>query len=488
MTDLYKHKSWYYQGELNKNPINNLKAIIVSHAGNKESHNIMLECYNKVHDKFTECIILSTNHKTKNNHILNLNELNELNFNFIIKDYNLSLDKNNLVFKNEHSWKVQLPFLKLLNIKYITPILIGKYDINLINNLYTIITNNPNILIVINTDLLHCGPNYDNECPNYNIECQDRNKECQDVNKFNMNTVDNIKNYFGDNKTELHKYKNKLSTMCGYICMKLSLDLLKKLDVLLVHKKVLSYKFNKNSVGYPNFIFINKNIELLKIPRYILEIIHNIPLKSSKKTDDEINLLLNKYLKPLKYKKLKNKYGIFITIEKDNKLRGCLGTFKLSDDIGKTIAEKTIDTAFNDKRFEPITKEELNKLTYKVNFVYKPFIAYNDNTKDLIEIFNSIYIILGVHGITITFENNNKATYLANVVKKISSNKKKLELKDWIKIVNMLKKKSNGKGNIIKVELYKCEEFHEDEELILETNYNLPILLLGAALISQFKT
>ena len=69
---------------------------------------------------------------------------------------------------------------------------------------------------------------------------------------------------------------------------------------------------------------------------------------------------------PLEY--LENKAGVFVTIEKNNELRGCIGTYLPTK---KNIAEEIIDNAIlaatEDYRFGTIKKEELSGLSY---FVY----------------------------------------------------------------------------------------------------------------------
>jgi len=70
---------------------------------------------------------------------------------------------------------------------------------------------------------------------------------------------------------------------------------------------------------------------------------------------------------------LGRKAGTFVTIEKENDLRGCIGTYLATR---KNIAEETIHNAIaaatEDYRFRPITKEELPKLSYTVYILSEP--------------------------------------------------------------------------------------------------------------------
>tara|TARA_A100001015_G_scaffold293665_1_gene370546 strand:- start:1714 stop:3141 length:1428 start_codon:yes stop_codon:yes gene_type:complete len=473
MNLLEKHNSWLHINNFERKSLENLRAILVPHAGIKESKNKAIEAYKLIPKTFNHAIIISTNHYTSDNHILDNKYIYFEDHKFEIDSLDLKLDKSNNVFENEHSWKVQIPFLKYLNFKKLTVILVGKYDNNLLDLIYSKI--NEKHFIICNTDLLHCGNNYNNICPN-------------NINEFNDNTLLNIKNYFYKN-TKLIREKNNLKTMCGYEAVKLFLDLLKKLDI----KKIgdysqLSYQMKNeslNSVGYPVMYFsTNDRINLLSIPRITLQYYFDNHKNLNK------NKILDDFEEKYEFEKLNEKYGIFVTIEKVGKLRGCIGTFELSNNLGRTIADKTLDSAFNDSRFEPIEKNELDELTYKVNFLSKPEIIYNDSDKTDSQIYNLIKneIIVGVHGITIYYQNSS-ATYLASVL--IDSFKiTNFTFDDWNTISSSLRKKANGIGNIINVERYMCQEFSEDNKLLLKGgSYQqiLPIFLLGLAWLSIMK-
>ena len=69
---------------------------------------------------------------------------------------------------------------------------------------------------------------------------------------------------------------------------------------------------------------------------------------------------------------MQKKRGVFVTIKKEEKLRGCIGTIKPTKE---TLAEEIIANAVNackDPRFPSITKEELSELSYEVNILTEP--------------------------------------------------------------------------------------------------------------------
>ncbi len=65
--------------------------------------------------------------------------------------------------------------------------------------------------------------------------------------------------------------------------------------------------------------------------------------------------------------------GVFVTILKDNKLRGCVGTFlPTKEDIFKEIVSNAISAGIYDYRFGPIKESELPLLSYEVSIIGKP--------------------------------------------------------------------------------------------------------------------
>ncbi len=67
------------------------------------------------------------------------------------------------------------------------------------------------------------------------------------------------------------------------------------------------------------------------------------------------------------------KAGVFVTIEKDGRLRGCIGTYlPVRDNIGEEIIYNAIAAAVEDDRFGAIKKTELSRLSYTVYLLQKP--------------------------------------------------------------------------------------------------------------------
>lgn len=79
---------------------------------------------------------------------------------------------------------------------------------------------------------------------------------------------------------------------------------------------------------------------------------------------------------------LRKRAGTFVTIEKEGKLRGCIGTYlPTKGNIAREVISNAIAAATEDYRFGLITKEELDRLSYTVYVLDKPELV--ENIKEL---------------------------------------------------------------------------------------------------------
>tara|TARA_A100001015_G_C15001350_1_gene718642 strand:+ start:753 stop:2207 length:1455 start_codon:yes stop_codon:yes gene_type:complete len=433
----------------------NLKAILVPHAGLEYSGRIAQWAYNQIDwTKFNKVILLSTHHKS-GNYIPNSREFTLGNKTFKLNDLDLHIEKKDEPFNTEHSWLVQMPFLP--TDLPITIILVSSYNSHLVNKISDKIDDNT--LVIVNTDLLHCGTNYGNKCPH-------------DISNVNQITIKNIINKDNINDRSL----------CGKEVIKLFIDISRRkcwqgdINYYYNSSDKIYENSNNSSVGYVSIIFTNE-IKLLKIPRTIMEWELVRKILGEKISEIKIKYLLEEFMKKTIIE-TSIEYGIFVTIENNDKLRGCIGQFE-PENVGRLIAKQTLISAFRDTRFwdNMITESELPKLSYKINFLNKPVQIYpnnsNKSTYDVVKENLKIakikeHPVIG-HGITLYF-GERRATYLASVLPELgidiidSSNFKKLE----IRLRNKAFRGNIEDINITKIEIYYCQEFEEDEELNLE--------------------
>ncbi len=86
--------------------------------------------------------------------------------------------------------------------------------------------------------------------------------------------------------------------------------------------------------------------------------------------------------------------GVFVSLKKNGKLRGCIGTFlPTQDNIALEIIENAISAAVHDPRFSPVTLDEVEKLTISVDILSAP-----EEVKDISELDPKKYGIIVIHG------------------------------------------------------------------------------------------
>lgn len=78
---------------------------------------------------------------------------------------------------------------------------------------------------------------------------------------------------------------------------------------------------------------------------------------------------------------LKSRSGAFVSIKKRQRLRGCIGTLEPCEtSLAEEIIENAVKAALHDPRFDPVTLEELNELTYSIDVIH-PLEKISDMTE-----------------------------------------------------------------------------------------------------------
>lgn len=401
--DIKSHKKPYFLNESIIHEFNfgnkNTRAMIVPHAGSEFINQLLTYAFNNI-KKYSNILLLTTNHIDANNYSHSSNIIPHT----IV---------NNEHFNNEHSYLSILPYINKFKYSIVS---IGSYSEELYLSLLKLIDDST--LIIANTDLLHCGPEYKQKCPS-------------DINQHNIDIIKDLINY------------KSHTDICGYNCI---LIFNKIMQYLKLQYSEYAYSNSNiitnspNSVGYAVILFNDNGIP---------DIEHNELLKKIPKLslEDKLDLKFRLYLRDI--------VGIFVTIEKHKQLRGCIGLFELYIDIINSIIRSTNLSAFHDSRFKPINlKEELKDLSFKINYLKKSFVVDKSN---LFQTFK-----VGLHGITINFTDNTSATYLASVMVEYFKMTNNDDFKkDFEKIVQSLKEKAGSTGDVKYIELYECREYRE---------------------------
>jgi AmmeMemoRadiSam system protein A len=88
--------------------------------------------------------------------------------------------------------------------------------------------------------------------------------------------------------------------------------------------------------------------------------------------------------------KLKEKFGVFVTLHKNGKLRGCIGYIEGIDALHNAVVAMAHSAAFRDPRFPPVETTEIDNLEIEIS-VLSP----------LKKIENIDEIMVGQHGLVI---------------------------------------------------------------------------------------
>lgn len=71
--------------------------------------------------------------------------------------------------------------------------------------------------------------------------------------------------------------------------------------------------------------------------------------------------------------------GTFVTLKIDGHLRGCIGNLTSSDSLVSGVRRNTINAAFHDPRFSPLSASELDQITIEISILSNPRpLSYQD--------------------------------------------------------------------------------------------------------------
>ncbi len=147
----------------------------------------------------------------------------------------------------------------------------------------------------------------------------------------------------------------------------------------------------------------NDGLLLLKLARQ--SILHKF------KKEHQLEFLKNKVSSWI----LKANRGTFVTLHKNNKLRGCIGNIDPVKDIFTGIEDNAKHAAFSDNRFTPLSFEELEETKIEISILTQPEIIDYSDYQDLIAKLKP-----GVDGVIIQ-KGSRSATFLPQVWEQLKS-------------------------------------------------------------------
>ncbi len=409
-----------------RHPEGHVRAIIAPHAGYPYCGEVAASSYKQLdrNYKYKRIFILGSSHRasfsgasvyTAGNYETPLGEVKV--------DTRLAeqLVENNRVFSfekpahmQEHSIEVQLPYLQYwLGSDYqIIPILLGTHNTDECRDIAVALLPyfTDENLFVVSADFSHY-PSYEEACrvDKQTAEAIQSNSVQQFVNSINSNMAENI--------------PNLATCLCAWPAV-MSLLFITQEDPD-IHIRLIKYQNSGDSkigdksrvVGYQAISFskpgrtLNPADEAMQMKETEFELTGKDKsdlLKISRETlsdyvvSGEVPEIDETQLSPA----LRTPAGAFVTLNKEGKLRGCIGRFNPDIALYRVIQEMTISAATRDYRFKPVTPAELDEIEIEIS-VLSPLKKISDIEE----------IELGRHGIYIS-KGGQSGTYLPQVAGK----------------------------------------------------------------------
>jgi len=300
----------------------------------------------------------------------------------------------------EHSIEVQLPFLQhhLAHNFQIVPIVIGTQDIQRCRDIAKALLPyfNPNNLFVISTDFSHY-PSYEDavKVDKKTASAVLANAPEELIRTLQANARENV--------------PGLLTSMCGWSSVLSLLYMTEhRKDITVLHMDYRNsgdteYGDKSRVVGYHSICFTQATEEpsgfhldekdkqeLLKIARSTIEeyLLHQRAPEFNT-GDYSTNLL--------------SPAGAFVTLQKNDALRGCIGQFKPDQPLYKVVRNMSISSSTRDYRFPPVTPDELPDIHIEIS-VLSPMKKIESIDE----------IVLGKHGIYVV-QGSRSGTFLPQV-------------------------------------------------------------------------
>lgn len=330
------------------------RAIIVPHAGYYYSGQLASEGFQYLSSQAKNVFIVAPSHYLPF-HGLALSDfdkwatpLGEVPVN---QEINKELIKNfgckylNEAFAEEHSVEVQVPFIqKRLPNAQIIPILVGSADNKRITEIISYYWDNPENAFVFSSDLSHFYPT-------------------EDAKKIDHQTAEMVET----------KYMEQFNPnqACGATGVQALVGFAKEKNYSLIRIGLKNSGDvtgdTKRVVGYGSWLlFEGETGEFLK--KYFSEFIIGVCRKSIYAGFEDKQVDAFEHIPEV----FRENGACFVTLEKDEELRGCIGSIIAHRPLIDDLIKNSHNSAFSDPRFSPLTKEEFKGLSISVSLLSNP--------------------------------------------------------------------------------------------------------------------
>ena len=261
----------------------------------------------------------------------------------------------------EHCLEVQLPFLQRLftkSVPPIVPIIISTNDFQKLQQMADVLKPyfNDENLFIISSDFSHY-PTYDNA---YEV----------DTRSGKAIESGNVEEFIAAIEKNARSGKPNLATSaCGQfaiITLMLMLDQNYEVKHLLYQNSGDISGERNRVVGYHAFAFLRSDSTDFVLTSEDKRILKDIALQSIRDSLDGKKATAPSSIFPLT-SSLRSKCGAFVSLHKHGRLRGCIGHFGDDVPLHEIVAAMARAAAFEDPRFSPVTRDELDDLDIEIS-------------------------------------------------------------------------------------------------------------------------
>ena len=377
------------------------KAIMAPHAGYIYSGPIAANAYASLYpvsDSIKKVVLLGPAHRVylKGMAVSSASHfatpLGDIRINTALRDCVSSLSGVEIMdeaFAQEHSLEVHLPFLQtVLKDFTLLPVVVGDASPDQVAKLIESVWGGKETLIVISTDLSHYH-------------------DYQTANHVDTETANFIK------QLQYEKIGPKQACGCRPISglLKIARDNGHEVSILDVRNSGDTAGSDDSVVGYGAFLLYENN-QLSNEQKKILLDIAKKSIQHGLKNGTPLSISTEDYSGIMSENR-----GVFVTLEIDQQLRGCIGNLEAAHPLISGVAINAFNAAFNDPRFKKLTDEEFKQCEISISILTPRQEIEFENDATLLE-----QIATGKDGLIIS-HGTRSATFLPAVWEKIQSPK-----------------------------------------------------------------
>ena len=368
-------------------PINNVTALILPHAGYQYSGRTAAMGLKTTGRKYKRIVVIGPSHRVSMEEVLSVSRATHyetplgqvpLDVEFVNKLLKYPVFQNvPQAHKSEHSVQIQVPLLQHCQAGFkLVPIVAGSCSQGTIDKAGNILRSllDDSTLVIASSDFVHYGSNYGYVPFKQDIPVQ--------IKKLDMGAYEYIARLDGPGFLD---YRRKTgATICGYVPIAILLSMLSKpAEAHLVEYATSGQQAGDytNSVSYLSVAFAGawqarpeaqeqKNTleltdedkkQLLLLARKTM--VYALQNRRVPEASD-LGITISDAMRPAR--------AAFVTLKKNSQLRGCIGDIFPQRPLYKSVITNAIHACVNDRRFAPVSQDELKNITIEISALTAP--------------------------------------------------------------------------------------------------------------------